>query len=507
MATGTGELAVPPGAAPALPAAPQAARALRSRRELRPGMLLAGGYAWGLAMARLIDVSDDGKFMLLFGLTFSMIVTFAALARPRWYLLLVVAYLPFSKIYPLPVAGIPGANLTNLLLVLGPVAIASSRMQGRPRVRLGAIDALVLVFMAVASLSLLPAWESGSFGLGELLQTYRAWLAPMLFFLIARGLVRDREDVAGVLEILAWTTFLVAAVTWKEGLDRSSRGSIDRSRVPGLMVQANIMGAFLVYYGIVLLALAVTARPRRNGLRYLVAFAFAARATLYTFSRGAYLALAAGSATVLLVGSPALFAAAGAGGTVAVLLFPSLVPESVRARLAETTAERSLRPGEEAAANLDRSSANRLMLWRAARTMIAEHPLIGVGLGRFPETIGFYTELPLRKSDPRDAHNAYLLQAAEMGVPSLLLLLLLYFVWGVAALRLFLRRRHPVDRRLALAFLGSLIGVLVSCLLGSRFSDEALVGWFWILAGMLLVIRRLREPRRRRVRRPALRAA
>ncbi len=142
--------------------------------------------------------------------------------------------------------------------------------------------------------------------------------------------------------------------------------------------------------------------------------------------------------------------------------------------------------------------------------MIAQHPLLGVGVGRFQEMIGFYTEYPLKKDDPHDAHNAYILQAAEMGVPSLLLLLLLYLTWGTVALRLYRRRRHPVDRRLALAFLGSLVAVLVSCMLGSRFSDEALIAWFWILAAMLLVVGRLREPsgplRRRRLPHPALAA-
>ncbi len=471
------------------------AAALRSRRDLRPGVILACAYAWGLAMARLIDVSEDGKAMLLFGTTFSLVAAFAAFGRPRWYLPLVIAYLPYSKVYGLPLLGIPGANMTNFLLALGPVAVMSSRMQGRPRLRLGLTEALVLVFVLVASLSLWPAWESGSFGLAELLQTYRAWLAPILFFFVARGLVRDREDVTGVLEVLAWTTFLVAANTWKEGFERSDRGSIDNARVGGLMEQANSMGAFLCYYGIVLLALGVSARPRRRGLPYLVGFLFAARAILYTFSRAAYLALAVGSGTVLLFGSPALLVAAGGLGVGAVIVSPSLIPASVRERLSDTTAERQIRPGESVAPNLDRSSAHRLVLWKGALRMIGEHPLLGVGVGRFQETIGAYTEYPLKKTDPHDAHNAYLLQAAEMGVPSVGLLLLLYLTWGAIALRLRRRRRHPVDRRLGLAFLGALVGVLVSCMLGSRFSDEALIAWFWILAAAVLVLARLREPR------------
>lgn len=488
---------VPPAAAAAPPraASPNVAM-LRSRHELRPGLILAFAYAWLLAMARVIDVSDDGKAMLLFGATFSIVVTFSALVRPRWYLPLVVAYLPFSKAYPLPVAGISGANMTNYLLALGAVAWISSHIQGGRRLRVRFTEKLVLAFVVLASLSLLPAYAADP-DLGDLAQTYRAWVAPILFFFLARGLVRDREDVQGILQVLTWTAFLVAAATWKEGIERAGRGSIERARVPGLMFQPNSMGAFLVYYGLPLLAVGLVARPRRRGVPYLAAFVIAARATLFTFSRGAYVALAGGAATVFLLTNPLLLAVAGVGGAVAGMAVPSLVPESVRERLSDTTTEHSVYEGETAETTLDRSNALRLVLWRGALGMISDHPLVGVGVGRFQPTIGFYTELPLKREDPHDAHNAFLLQAAEMGLPSTFLLLLLFLAWARTALRLRFRRRHPVDRRLAVAFLGCLVGVFVSCMFGSRFSDEALVGWFWILAAMVVVVGHLREPVRR----------
>jgi len=44
---------------------------------------------------------------------------------------------------------------------------------------------------------------------------------------------------------------------------------------------------------------------------------------------------------------------------------------------------------------------------------------------------------------------------------------------------------HELDRRLAMAFVGVIGGVLVSCMFGSRFSDECLIGCFWVLAGTL----------------------
>ncbi len=478
-------------------ATPADLAAQRSRLELRPGLWLAFAFACGLAAARFIDVSEDGKAMLLFGTSYFVAIASAALLRPRWYLPLAAAYLPFSRVYPLPLAGITGANMTNFVMAFGFAALASSRLQGRPPAPARLADVLALVYVAVASLALLPAYAADP-DLLDLAMTYRTWLAPMVFYLLARGLVRNREDVRGVLWIMAWTTVLVAVDVWREGIDRSSRGSIDAARVRGLMEQANSMGAFLVYYGVPLLALAVGSRSLRRALPYLAGFLVVARATLFTFSRAAYLALAAGSATVLLLGNPLLLVAAGGGSVAAMAAFPSLVPESVRERMDETTTQNEVYEGDGSAVTLDKSSAHRLVIWRGAARMIAEHPVQGVGLGRFERVIGYYTEHPLRKDDPHDAHNAFILAAGECGLPALALLFLLFAAWALLALRLRFRHRHPVDRGLGLAFLGSLGAVVMSGLLGSRFSDEALVGWFWMLAALVAAASRFRTGSRAR---------
>ncbi len=492
MATGAAPLAVtalPPALAAA--ARQRAVAARLSREELRPGLRLALLFAVILAAARAIDVSDDGKAMMLFGTLFLVAIVCAALLRPRFYLPLVLAYLPFSKVYPLPLAGVTGANLTNFVLALGPVACASSLLQGRrvPPARFA--DLLAIGYVAAASLAVFPAYAADP-DLLQMAMTYRTWVAPMVFYFVARGLVHDREDVRGALWVMTWTALLVALVTWQEGLARSSHNNIDAARVHGLMQQANSMGAFLVYYGIPLLALAVSVRRLPRVLPYLTAFLVVARATLYTFSRGAYLALAAGSATVLLLTRPLLLVAGAGGGVALLAAFPSLIPASVQERIEETTTQDRVYDGDGSTVRLDKSSAHRLVIWRGAARMIAEHPLSGVGLGRFPAMIGYYTEVPIKKDDPHDAHNAFVLVAGEHGLPTLALLLLLFAAWGLLALRLRGRRRHPADRVLGTAFVGCLTGVVVSCLLGSRFSDEALVGWFWILAALVVASSRFR---------------
>jgi len=74
-------------------------------------------------------------------------------------------------------------------------------------------------------------------------------------------------------------------------------------------------------------------------------------------------------------------------------------------------------------------SARRLALWHDALTLIATHPVTGVGPGRFA------VESPTARSDSdtRWAHNGFLQFGAETGIPGLVLLLSI-FAWGFATL-------------------------------------------------------------------------
>lgn len=63
----------------------------------------------------------------------------------------------------------------------------------------------------------------------------------------------------------------------------------------------------------------------------------------------------------------------------------------------------------------------RLMQWHAGLRIIRDHPLMGVGFGQFKASMGQY--VPASYSGRNMAHNAFLLAAAEMGLPTLFSLL------------------------------------------------------------------------------------
>lgn len=446
--------------------------------------------ATGFAAARIIDANPEGKIVSLAVLGVCVACGWAALWRPQLYPVIAMAYLPFSKAFPYPILGLPGLNGSNVVLVLGLFALVRS-LGGAGRRLLIGFEWLLLVYLGLGAYGAVHgALDAGRIDVVDLLIDYRTWAGPILYCFIARGVFRDRRDAEAVLTVMGWTLVLVSLVTWREGIALQDRRGMEQQRVAGILQQPNAMGSFLAYYGVPLLAIAATRGRLLRRLGALAGFLVAARAILFTYSRGAQLSLAAGCAAVVGFVSPLGLLAVGAM-VASVQAYPEILPSSVRDRFAQTTQNDTEIYDEDASSQLDKSSAQRLNLWAGGFEMIRQNPLTGVGLFRFGSTVGRYTPDPIGPSDPRDAHNAYILNAGELGLPGLAALILLLLWSGAAAVVSRLKGVHPTERLLGLSCLGSLLAVMVSCMFGSRFADEALVGGFWILVGVLFGLRQL----------------
>jgi len=91
----------------------------------------------------------------------------------------------------------------------------------------------------------------------------------------------------------------------------------------------------------------------------------------------------------------------------------------------------------------------RLALWSEAGTMMKKNPLEGVGAGRF----GALSPTALADRDARWAHNAFLQQGAEAGVPGLLLIAAL-FTWAFVRLAAGATDSRPLFAAIVLAAVG-----------------------------------------------------
>lgn len=458
----------------------------RARRWV---VLLGCTFATGFAGARLIDATPDGRLVSLLMLCVVGACAWTALFHPNLTPALLISYLPFNLTFPFQVSS--GLNGSNLVLATGLLALVISRLRRPGRSLLIGLEVLVLLYLLIGALGAVRgALAVGGIDVPDLLITYRAWAAPILLFLIARGVIEEIGDAEAFLAVLGWGLFLIAFLTWREGVELSGRRSIEQQRVPGILRQPNSMGAFLAYYASSLLAVAAAKGPRLRRLVALVACLVAARAVIFTYSRGALLALGAGAATVAGFVSP--LGLGVTGGTAMIMQsYPEMIPESIRARFSQTTHGNTEIYDESVESQLDKSSAMRLNLWRGGVEMVRQNPLTGVGLYRFGRVVGHYAPQEIGPDEPRDAHNTYILMAAELGLPGLIALVTTFMWIGAAAVSSRLFGQHSSERMLGLACLGSLAAVLTSCMFGSRLSDEALVGGFWMLAGLLFGVRAL----------------
>jgi O-antigen ligase len=189
---------------------------------------------------------------------------------------------------------------------------------------------------------------------------------------------------------------------------------------------------------------------------------------ILTQSRGAFVALLAFAAITLKGqwrrGRTLLLAGAA---LVTVLV---AAPDSVWRRLG-TLKQVASQDGETAVAD-EGSADQRLEIWKVARTIIAENPVTGVGLGAYPEAHYVYAQRPdfnRTAMGKRDTHSTYLNILAEMGIPGLILFGLVVALPLIAAERA--RRRlkasHPA-RALQLHYMVlGMIGYLVAGIWGS----------------------------------------
>ena len=116
----------------------------------------------------------------------------------------------------------------------------------------------------------------------------------------------------------------------------------------------------------------------------------------------------------------------------------------------------------------DPSISHRLLVWRGALEMIADHPIYGVSAGQFGQVFQTYYQEPWHKDEYITAISDYLTLAAEHGVVFVLPVVVFVVCLAVAAIGYSLRYGD--------AWLVPIIGALVALGAASIFSD---VGFVW----------------------------
>jgi probable O-glycosylation ligase (exosortase A-associated) len=230
-------------------------------------------------------------------------------------------------------------------------------------------------------------------------------------------------------------------------------------------------------------ALLYTERHRWIRLAALVGTVLLPLVILFTQSRGGILALAAMGLLLLSQNRRRTRAL----GLVAVALGLGLLlaPPAVWNRLANlrfVTSETTIAQADEWG-----SAEQRSAIWKVARAIAADHPVLGVGIGAYPQANQEYVgrgRFDRRAGGERSAHSTYLTLLAETGVPGFLLFLGMLGHALVASRRVL--RQLEADRRPAEAHqLRALVAGLAGFLLASVFATMQHVAFLYLYLGAL----------------------
>lgn len=418
---------------------------------------------------------------------------YVSFVKPQVSLLILTAYLPFSRLiigkFGTEITGLNFSNILLFIVITGWVFNSLSR--GLNLSSKASLSPVIVVFCLLGLLSFFRTKfnYSNFYEEGNFLAIFKSWITPILLYFIGLNMVKEKDSFKKVLFLISLVTFIIALMAIIEFIRRGDRGSIEYSRIGGVFENPNMLSAFLIYNMFFFLSFFLYYFRNFKYWLLLIPFLACCRAIMFTFSRGAYLAFGFALLAVTFFKNKTFFILFSI-----LLLFmisnPAFLPESVQARLASTFGGNKV-ISTNTEDITDSSATSRILVWKGALEMIKEHPLFGVGQGMFPHLIGKYVPL-----GGMDAHNTYLIIAAEMGVPALLVFLTILFMLIKNSCWLLRKTEDRYFKAFALGMLGLVFGLIMANMFGSRLNFEEVSSYFWLLSGMLMravIMRRNKE--------------
>jgi len=293
-----------------------------------------------------------------------------------------------------------------------------------------------------------------------------------------------RETVRHLLFVLALSAAVVGAIAvvgaGGAAPDLQGVGDTATGRAEGSFGHPNTLATFeaLALPGALALGLAGPALLRPAAL---VSFALIFAGLVLSLSRGGLLAVA-GALLVMLAWSPFRRTVLVGGLVVLALALAGASPLG-DTQQAQVLSQR-LSSVTYSAGGVD----PRFRLWEVTPQIIADHPLVGVGLNAFPEVAPRYGLFLGNSATYEHAHNIVLTIAAELGLFGLLPLL-----WLGAALLLVLVRGYrvsPADRGLVLAVAAAFVALILQGMVDYTLRSAIIVGVVFAVAGCAVALAR-----------------
>lgn len=372
--------------------------------------------------------------------------------------------------------GVPGLNILNLLcLVIWLLHLQTHRPNDVKPLLRKRFFALFLVITIAFLITLITLPDD----MADDLNTYKtAIFYPLLYFFFFY-VVRTEEDARLVLYVIMAVATLAGLEAIREGLDYGNTTFHPMKRASGPFGEdaraANRAGVFYAMFIAMALAIALyNPEPGKPWIRLagIGAGVVMASGMFFTFSRQAYLISAIVAALMMVRRGPAVIIILVIG----VYNYDLWVPQAAVDRMTETQ-----QVDEAGVEGYDDSTESRWVQWAAGWRMIQDQPW-GIGLGRFrwlSERYGGIERL--------DAHNHYVLFAAEAGPHALvvhIVLVISLMLMGRKVDRLAKRQGNPFGRTLGTGFFFTSLAMILGNIYGSPFANGEVMVLYWALAAL-----------------------
>jgi putative inorganic carbon (HCO3(-)) transporter len=297
--------------------------------------------------------------------------------------------------------------------------------------------------------------------------TWKDYMLLPLVFIAAALVIEDRKALRIVVVITAISLLLVDRASIANSMSRSWATFDENKREGGpLALQSNELAAFLAQFGMFFWGFGQFMKRKKvkmlcYGLAGITLFG-----TMYTFSRGAYLAVLFSVFVLAVVKDRKLLLVLG----VFLFTWQTLVPVAVTERINMT---------ENSNGTLEASAQERVDLWEQAKQMFFNSPIVGTGYATF--------QLGEHVDNLKDTHNWYVKVLVETGLIGGILAFILLGQMLYTSFRLFRKAEDPLYRGLGLGFLVALSSCILANCFGDRWTYLEINGLLWVL--MAAVVR------------------
>lgn len=376
--------------------------------------------------------------------------------RPRVALYLMAFCIPWGSLDYLNIGALrlDSADILVIFLVIGWLMQWCLPAQIRDKQREPFQVPRYLVVALVALLTTMLLSTVVAININDSLKEISKWLEVLAIVLVGSQYLQTRRQIWTLIALICLAAITQAIFGYFQAGLSLGPASFFRSgglRVYGTFDQPNPYAAYINMPLSIALALALLTRDWITRLLAGITAVLLLLAELLSQSRGGEIALIAALAFILFIGMHGVRVVmrvgiiAILGGICAALLglLPSTLTDTIPQFLGLTKISLSAPSAQ------DYSTAERLAHWIAGLNMYFAHPLLGVGIGNYPDAYAPY-HVTIFLDPLGHAHNYYINIAAEMGTIGLIVYLLFVialFVLGGRAIQSISGRYHQERAR------------------------------------------------------------